>query len=342
MKWWPTSCSPGDMIRVRINGSFWHYGVYVSDEEVIQFGPPPRGGFMPPEQVRVCVTTIDEFSCGDIIETAQWTFAEKLKKNSPRKTISMARSRIGMDGYNLLHNNCEHFAYECVQGVRYCEQEAAVREQWKNRPLLNVYFMQIPETEDFSEVYPKARANELSNTRHPQLYRQRYWGWRLLEAGIRHTFGWKMEELTFKKLRSGKWTCDQLYFSLTHSDHWVAAAVSNRPVGIDMEPMAAAAQRPWEKLSAKILSDEEKQRFQPICPEQMLAVWTRKESSFKRSDAMRFQPEKISATENDLLTLSLENDFMFSACAEKLNCIRLYRWDGTATHDFSSKEWIMK
>lgn len=341
MKWWPTSCSAGDMIRVRI-GSICHYGVYVSDDEVIQFGPPPRERFLPPEEVRVCVTTIDEFACGDIIETAQWTLSEKMKKNSPRKAISLARSRIGTGGYNLLHNNCEHFAYECVLGKKYCEQEEAVREQWRNRPLLNVYLMKLPETDALAEVFPKQRADELKRTTHPLLHKQRYWVWKLLEEGIRQTFGWKMEELSFKKQRNGKWTCDRLYFSLTHAEDWVAAAVSNRPIGIDMEPIGSADGRPWDKLAEKILCEDEQRFAQQIDPEKLLALWTRKESAFKRSDAARFQPSKVSGMQKELVTLLLENDYLFSACAEKLGCIRLYQWDGESVQNYSSKEWIVE
>ena len=40
MKWSLISPTPGDMIRVK-TGSLYHYGVYVSDDEVIQFGLAP-------------------------------------------------------------------------------------------------------------------------------------------------------------------------------------------------------------------------------------------------------------------------------------------------------------
>ena len=65
MKWWPAECVSGDMIRVRIGG-IWHYGVYVSDDEVIQFGPPPRCGAERPETIRVCSTTMSVFSGGSL------------------------------------------------------------------------------------------------------------------------------------------------------------------------------------------------------------------------------------------------------------------------------------
>ena len=66
MKWSPEKCLPGDMIRIRL-GSFCHYGIYVSDEEVIQFGLPPVGGLPKNgDGIRVLSTDIDTFSCGKI------------------------------------------------------------------------------------------------------------------------------------------------------------------------------------------------------------------------------------------------------------------------------------
>lgn len=129
MKFWPSECKSGDMIRVRI-GSIWHYGVYASDDEVIQFGPPPRENVRRPEVITVCSTTMDEFAGGSIVETAQFSLKEKLRRFPPNKTVAIARSRIGEGGYDLLHNNCEHFAFECLFGVKRSMQEEEARKQW--------------------------------------------------------------------------------------------------------------------------------------------------------------------------------------------------------------------
>ena len=129
MKWWPAAVKSGDMVRVRIGG-IWHYGVYVSDSEVIQFGAPPRQGAEKPDDILVCATSMEVFSGGSIVETAKLGLIERMKRIPPGRTVRIARSRIGEGGYNLLHNNCEHFAYECVFGVKRSEQEEAARRQW--------------------------------------------------------------------------------------------------------------------------------------------------------------------------------------------------------------------
>lgn len=127
MRWWPTVCHAGDMIRVRI-GSLWHYGIYVSDAEVIQFGLPPRGNPQPAGQIRVCTSTIAEFTGGEIVEVARLSLGERVRRIPAKKTIQMARERIGEGGYHVLNNNCEHFVTGCVFGKAHSLQsEAALK-----------------------------------------------------------------------------------------------------------------------------------------------------------------------------------------------------------------------
>ena len=130
MKWQPVDCKSGDMIRIAI-GSFYHYGTFVSEDEVIQFGYPPLPEFKEKNQnITVGAVDIDEFSSGKIVETAVLDRKEKKRRIPPEKTVETARSKIGQGGYNILHNNCEHFAYECVFGEKRSTQEENIRSMW--------------------------------------------------------------------------------------------------------------------------------------------------------------------------------------------------------------------
>lgn len=130
MKWAYAECHSGDIIRVKL-GSVYHYGIFVSDDEVIAFGLPPTAENLQNQQaITVLSTDIDVFSCGNLIETAQLSLKEKLKRKIPEKTVALARSRIGEGGYNLIHNNCEHFVNEIVFGEKISQQELSVREKW--------------------------------------------------------------------------------------------------------------------------------------------------------------------------------------------------------------------
>ena len=130
MKWVYRECQPGDIIRVKL-GSVYHYGIFVSEDEVIAFGLPPTvENLKNPQEIKVLATDIDVFSCGNMVEAAELTLKEKLKRKSPEKTVAEARARIGEGGYNLIHNNCEHFVNEIVFNEKISEQEQAVRRKW--------------------------------------------------------------------------------------------------------------------------------------------------------------------------------------------------------------------
>ena len=52
---------------------------------------------------------------------------EELKtKRSPQDIVNYAFSRIGEKGYNLVSNNCEHFANDCLFGKKKSNQVDSV------------------------------------------------------------------------------------------------------------------------------------------------------------------------------------------------------------------------
>lgn len=103
----------GDIIRVKVRNDIYHYGIYVCDDEVIEFGEA-KDIFKNKDDVLVKKTSIKEFLNNGFLEVREYTFLEKIRKNKPDKVISLARSRIGNSNYDLLNNNCEHFVNECV------------------------------------------------------------------------------------------------------------------------------------------------------------------------------------------------------------------------------------
>ena len=131
MKWILGEPQSGDMIRVKA-GTIHHYGVFVSDSEVIQFGlaPNARPG-LKDSDIEVLATDIDTFLAGQFLEVAEFDRKEKKTHPTPEEAVAKARARMGEKGYHILYNNCEHFAYECVSGKHYSEQVDGVREMFK-------------------------------------------------------------------------------------------------------------------------------------------------------------------------------------------------------------------
>ena len=55
----------------------------------------------------------------DVSEKAELTDSdEKRKCRKPEEIVSIAKAALGQNGYNILHNNCEHFVYSCVFGEK--------------------------------------------------------------------------------------------------------------------------------------------------------------------------------------------------------------------------------
>lgn len=116
MQWTQDMPEYGDMIRVKVK-FYYHYGIFSDSDTIIQFGLRDNGN-TPPDEIKVVITDIDTFSNGEFVEKAKLDFSEKRKRRTPEETVALALARVGEAGYNILSNNCEHFATECVFGER--------------------------------------------------------------------------------------------------------------------------------------------------------------------------------------------------------------------------------
>lgn len=326
MKWWPGEPAPGDMIRVRL-GSVYHYGVFVSEDEVIQFGPPPVDTLArDPAAVTVCAATAEEFACGRIIEIAQPDRAEARRRRTPDEAVSAARARLGEGGYDLLRNNCEHFAYECVFGEHYCAQTEDARRRWNDRPILNVYLAAIPEDAVGIILHSEERMRELRSTKNEALRKARTYDWAVLEYALSRSFGCDPEKIRFRKNRFGKWSCDGYFFSLAHTEGAVAVAVSNGPVGIDLEDEEIFLEKygaQEEKLLRKLGASAENTDFLPL--------WLKKESNFKAYGSGTFRPARVDPAGAQLFRCEELPRLRCALSGDRIDSARFYLYgNGTA------------
>lgn len=124
---------PGDHIRVSTNG-YYHHGIYIGNDEVIQFGHP-FDMYQDHSLIKVIKSDIQDFLRGGFLEVRQYSKKELKKKFDNEKVIEIAMSKLGEGDYNLLYNNCEHFANFCVFGIKESKQVDSIHEKKKN--LLN-------------------------------------------------------------------------------------------------------------------------------------------------------------------------------------------------------------
>lgn len=136
---------PGDVICVHRIG-FQHFAVYIGNDRIIHYDMDPS------QDSKLCIheASLKDFLNGTDIyyicsfpplygvptENMEYSAFQKLMTNlersdklwdylkavnyhlyTPKETIERAKSRIGESDYNLITNNCEHFALWCKTGI---------------------------------------------------------------------------------------------------------------------------------------------------------------------------------------------------------------------------------
>ena len=114
MNWVVKTPVRGDIIRTKVQ-FYYHYGIFVSQEQVIQFGLP-NDPLQMADTIRVLTSDVYTFLQGGELEVAEPDRTERKAMYSPTEIVERATQRLGQDGYDILHNNCEHFVNECAFG----------------------------------------------------------------------------------------------------------------------------------------------------------------------------------------------------------------------------------
>lgn len=132
MRWEKRLPEAGDMVRTKVS-FYHHYGVYLGDGRIAQFGRPVNTGISR-EQIAVCITDTKGFlSEGGGAECAVLDREERKWRRPPKECVEYAKSCVGETGYDFIHNNCEHFAYRCVFGVNCSPTEDSVRQKIRKK-----------------------------------------------------------------------------------------------------------------------------------------------------------------------------------------------------------------
>lgn len=105
----------GGMVRVS-RGKYCHYGICVAPDRIIHFATPNGDGFDSPADATVCETTLSGFALGNFVECLDLDRDERKFTFSAKETAERAVSALGESGYDVLSNNCRHFANRCLYG----------------------------------------------------------------------------------------------------------------------------------------------------------------------------------------------------------------------------------
>lgn len=138
--WIQKTPQKGDHIRVqRMNGLYAHHGIYVSDEEVIHFTGKDDDSILDWSKPEVIQTDLAYFLKGGILEVKEYTDEEFADLYSPEQIVTYARACLGDKGYNLIFNNCEHFANVCTLGRFRSHQVEKVFTKRKENDFMGIW-----------------------------------------------------------------------------------------------------------------------------------------------------------------------------------------------------------
>ncbi len=119
----------GDIIKVKSIFSrispkdIWHYGVVVGEETVVHFNLDDEF------DITIIETDLQEFiGLGHDLQKCMISHINR--EFEPSEIVQRALSCVGSDfgGYNLISNNCEHFANWCASGTKFSNQAFFVDE----------------------------------------------------------------------------------------------------------------------------------------------------------------------------------------------------------------------
>lgn len=97
----------GDHIYVTRPLGYTHHGIDCGDGTVIHFtGEPGKKS-----DASIARSMISEFALDSIVRMREYS-----QKDDPQVVIGRAESKLGSKDYNLVTNNCEHFATWCCTG----------------------------------------------------------------------------------------------------------------------------------------------------------------------------------------------------------------------------------
>ena len=190
----------------------------------------------------------------------------------------------------------------------------------------DLYIAFIPD-KPVEKVYPPERQEYIQSTSNEVLRNQRYFVWKLLEYALKNSFGFDFKEMKFNLNKQGRWECDKCYFSLSHSNNVVAVAVSDSPVGVDIEFMERSFS---DKLYKKILTEKEISEYINMEKSEqknyLIKKWTAKESLFKIGESKVFHPKELQNDRKVYTNTIILNDiaFCYSVTNDNIEKLRVF------------------
>ncbi len=167
---------------------------------------------------------------------------------------------------------------------------------------------------------PEYYLKKLETTRSPRLYVERATASELLCLAAERHFGIRTEELSILETKNGKPVCREFFVSVAHRYPYAVIAVSDAEVGVDIELEDELGPSKPERFAERFFTERERRIYasEPT-PRRLLAIWTAKESLFKRIGGERLEPSRLDTAEREDISsfaLCLEGKPVISVSSE--------------------------
>ena len=146
--------------------------------------------------------------------------------------------------------------------------------------MIKVYLAKMPDSK-IENLHSKERMEEINLTKSESVKKEKYWVWKVLEKAIEYE-NFSPKEVNFYKDGFGKWKSSNLEFSLTHSGDFVGVAISDTPVGIDLQKLVLTNP---DKFANRFLNENDLAKYLAVTESEKIAFlishWAKLESAFK-------------------------------------------------------------
>ena len=173
--------------------------------------------------------------------------------------------------------------------------------------MTNVYIAALPKDLPIGNLCCQERMNEIEKVSNERVKREKYFVWKLLCYGLKHSFDLDEQNLNFLKSEEGAWKLNGVEFSLSHSDDALAVAVSQTPIGIDVERVHKPRSN---RMAEYMMNEQELEKFNLVPTEEreahLIEIWTAKEAIFKSQKSQNFIPKQIDTLSHSTKTINFQ------------------------------------
>lgn len=189
---------------------------------------------------------------------------------------------------------------------------------------LLVYTAKISSIDLSTPIFSKERLKYLDGFKDEETKKQSLAVWILLEKIINKLFGVDLQKIKFYREKSGKWGSDVCEFSISHTKELVALAISDIPVGVDIEEVRKIKSPLFKD---RFLTTKEKEEMVSAInkDEFLIETWTKKESVYKAKNGdykltdKEYGKDKIKSYSFDFEG----KKYFLSVCSQKIEDIKI-------------------